>query len=116
MPGINPKEIIHHLNVDQAMKSMKQKRRKFALERNMAIAEEVEKLLKDKFIEEVYYPNWLANVVLVKKLNEKWRICVDFIDLNKARLKDSFLLKLIDLLVDSTTGYGLLSFMDAFSG
>ena len=95
---------------------MKQKKTKFAPERNMAIVEEVEKLLKDRFIEEVYYPNWLANRVLVKKSNEKWRICVNFTDLNKAHLKDSFLLPLIDLLVDSTTGYGLLNFVDAFSG
>jgi hypothetical protein len=58
----------------------------------------------------------LANVVLVKKSNEKWRMCVDFTDLNKACPKDSFPLPRIDALVDSTSGYGLLSFMDAFSG
>ena len=56
------------------------------------------------------------NVVLVKKSNSKWRICVDFIDLNKAYPKDSFPLPRIDALVDSTSGYELLSFMDAFSG
>jgi hypothetical protein len=82
----------------------------------MAVAKEVEKLLKDKFIEEVYYPNWLANIVLVKKSNGKRRMCVNFTDLNKACLKDSFLLPLIDSLVDSTAGYGLLNFMDTFSG
>jgi hypothetical protein len=89
---------------------------KFAPKGNMAIAEEVEKLLKDRFIDEVYYPNWLANIVLVMKSNGKWRMCVDFIDLNKACLKYSFLLPLIDSLMDSTAGYGLLNFMDAFSG
>ncbi|XP_059436668.1 uncharacterized protein LOC132169694 [Corylus avellana] len=82
----------------------------------MAIAEEVEKLLKARFIEEVYYPDWLANVVLVKKCSGKWRICVDFTDLNKACPKDSFPLPRIDVLVDSTAGCSLLSFMDAFSG
>ena len=45
---------------------------------------------------EVYYPEWLANIVLVKKANEKWRICIDFTDLNKACLKDSFPLPRID--------------------
>ena len=44
--------------------------------------EEVEKLLTARFIQEVYYPEWLANVVMVKKSNEKWSMCVDFIDLN----------------------------------
>ena len=78
--------------------------------------EEVEKLLATRFIWEVYYPKWLANVVMVKKSNEKWRMCVDFTDLNNACPKDSFPLLRIDHLVDSTAGYELLTFMDAFSG
>jgi hypothetical protein len=61
-------------------------------------------------------PEWLANVVLVNKSSGKWRICVDFTDLNKACPKDSFPLPRIDLLVDSTSRHQLLSFMDAFSG
>ena len=68
------------------------------------------------FIREVYYPDWLANVVLVKKANRKWRMCADFIDLNQACSKDSFPLPRIDQLVDSTTGHKLLTFMDAFLG
>ena len=68
------------------------------------------------FIWEVYYPEWLANVILVKKANGKWRMCVDFTDLNKACPKDSFPLSRIDQLVDSTAGHKLLTFMDAFSG
>jgi len=55
-------------------------------------------------------------VVLVKKTTGKWRMCVDFTDLNKACPKDSFPLPRIDLLVDSTSGHELLTFMDAFSG
>jgi hypothetical protein len=86
------------------------------LEKVEAIAVKVKKFLKAQFIEEVYYPNWLANVVLVKKSNGKWRMCVDFTNLNKACLKDSFPLPRIDALVDSTSGYESLSFMDAFSG
>jgi hypothetical protein len=116
IPGISPEEIVHILNVELDMKPVKQKRRKFAPERVEAIAVEVEKLLKAQFIQEVYYPDWLANVVLVKKSNGKWRMCVDFTDLNKACPKDSFPLPRIDALVDSTSGYELLSFMDAFSG
>ena len=77
--------------------------------------DDVNKLLSAGFIREVYYPDWLANVVLVKKANEKWRMCMDFMDLNKACLKDSFPLPRIDQLVDSTAGHKLLMFMDAFS-
>ena len=41
---------------------------------------------------------------------------MDFTDLNKACLKDSYPLPRIHQLVDSTAGHRLLSFMDAFSG
>ena len=88
----------------------------FAPERDNAIKDEVQKLMAAKFIREVYYPDWLANVVIVKKTNGKWRMCVDFADLNKACPKDSYPLPRINQLVDSTAGHKLLSFMDAFSG
>ena len=78
--------------------------------------EEVDKLLSANFIQEVYYPEWLANVDMVNKSNGKWRMYVDFTDLNKACPKDSFPLPRIDQLVDSITGHELLNFMDAFSG
>ena len=116
MPGISLKIIQHKLNVDLERKPVQQRRRPFAPERDQAIAEEFTKLLTAGFIREVYYPNWLANVVLVKKANGKWRMCVDFTDLNKACPKDSFPLPRIDQLMDSTAGHKLLTFMDAFSG
>ena len=77
--------------------------------------DKVNKLLVANFIREVYYPEWLANVVMVKKANRKWRMYVDFMDLNQACPKDSFPLPRIDQLVDSTAGHKLLTFMDAFS-
>lgn len=59
--------------------------------------------------------DWLANVVLVKKANGKWCMCIDFIDLNKACPKDNYFLSRIDQLVDATSRHELLTFMDAFS-
>lgn len=56
----------------------------------------VDKLLKVNFIQGVDYPTWLSNIVLVKKANRQWRVCVDFTYLNKAYLKDCFLLPQID--------------------
>ena len=88
----------------------------FNLEGDNAIKEEVHKLVTAEFIREVYYPDWLANIVMVKKANGKWRMCVDFTDLNKACPKDSYPLLRIDQLVDLTAGHQLLSFMDAFLG
>ena len=115
MPGISTEVIAHKLNVNPSMSPVKQKRRVFAPERNAVVMEEVDKLLTADFIREVYYPEWLANVVMVKKSTGKWRMCVDFTDLNKAYPKDSYPLPRIDQPVDSTVGHKLLSFMDAFS-
>ena len=80
------------------------------------MTEEVDRLLEADFIREVFYPDWLANVVMVKKSNSKWRMCIYFTDLNKACLKDNFPLSRIEQLVNSTAGHKLLSFMDAFFG
>ena len=116
MGGIDPTVITHRLNVSPSFKPIKQKRRSFARERQKAINEEVGKLLQAGAIREVEYLEWLANVVLVKKANGKWRLCIDFTDINRACPKDNFPLPTIDLIVDATVGHELLSFMDAFSG
>ena len=116
MPGIDPGVACHKLAIKKGVRAIRQKRRCFNQERYEVINDEVEKLLRAGFIREVNYPEWISNVVLVKKANDKWRMCVDFIDLNKACPKDGFPLLKIDQLVDSTTGHGLLNFMDVFSG
>ena len=116
MGGIDPTLITHRLNVIPSFKPIKQKRRTLAPERQKAINEEVGKLLQAGAIREVEYPEWLANVVLVKKANGKWRLCIDFTDVNRACPKDSFPLPRIDLIVDATADHELVSFMDAFSG
>ena len=116
MGGIDPTVITHRLNVNPSFKPIKQKRRSFAPERQKAINEEVGKLLQAGVIREVEYPEWLANVVLVKKANGKWRLYIDFTDINRACPKDRFPLPRIDLIVDATAGHELLSFMDAFAG
>ena len=116
MGGIDPIVITHRLNVSLSFRPVKQKRRSFAPDRQKAINEELGKLLQAGAIREVEYPEWLANVVLVKKANGKWRLCIDFTDVNRACPKDSFPLSRIDLIVDATSGHELLSFMDVFSG
>ena len=116
MGEIDPAVITHRLNVNPSFKPVKQKRRSFILERQKVINEEVGKLLKANVIREVEYLEWLANVVLVKKANNKWRLCIDFIDINRVYPKNSFPLPRINLIVDATAGHELLSFMDAFFG
>ncbi|XP_042950213.1 uncharacterized protein LOC122282321 [Carya illinoinensis] len=77
---------------------------------------EVEQLLAIGFRREAHYPNWLSNMVLVKKPNGKWRMCVDFTNLNKVCLRDIFPLPCINLIVDSMAGHRMHSFMDAYFG
>ena len=72
MGGIDPTLITHRLNISPSFKLVKQKRKSFSPERQKAIDEEVNKILQAKAIREVEYPNWLNNVVLVKKVNGKW--------------------------------------------
>ncbi|MCI41489.1 gag-pol polyprotein, partial [Trifolium medium] len=90
MPGINESVITHKLSISPNIKPIAQRKRKIGEGRRAAITEEVAKLKEAEFIEEIKYPSWLANVVMVKKANEKWRMCVDFTDLNKACPKDPY--------------------------
>ena len=85
-----------------------QKKQVFAQERDQATAEEVGKLQEAGFIREVYYLDWLANMVMVKKANGKWRMCVDFMDLNKACPKDSYHLPRVYSSAPVTKLYGRL--------
>ena len=96
MPGIDPSVITHRLNVCPSFKPIRQKKMVFAPERDNVVKDKVQKLMAAKFIQEVYYLDWLANIVMVKKANGKWRMCVDFIDLKKACPKDSYPLPHID--------------------
>ena len=90
MGGVDQAVITHKLNVNPSFKSVKQKRRSFTPERQKAINEEVGKLLQTQAIIEVEYLEWLANVVFIKKENDKWRLCINFTDINRACPKDSF--------------------------
>ncbi|XP_042432645.1 uncharacterized protein LOC122019218 [Zingiber officinale] len=95
---------------------VKQKKRDFGADQNKIIKEEVDKLLEAGYIREVQYPNWLANVVLVPKPGNKWRVCIDFQDLNKACPKDYYPLSRIDQVVDSTAGCEYICMLDAYQG
>ena len=80
--GIDPAIITHRLNVSPSFKPVKQKKRSFTPERQKLINEEVDKLFQAGAIKEMEYPEWLANVVLVKKVNGKWQLYIDFTDVN----------------------------------
>ena len=116
VPGIDPNVACHQLTVDPSVSVVAQRRRKQSPEKSEAAEKVVKDLLEANFIFEAKYTTWLSNVVLVKKSNGKWRLCVDYTDLNRAFPKDAYPLPNIDKLVDNSSGYRLLSFMDAYSG
>ena len=115
MKGIHPSIVSHRLNVLPTARPVRQRVRCFHLNRQKIIRDEIDKLLEAGFIREVEYLDWLANVVVVPKKEVKWRVCVDYTNLNNACPKDSFPLLRIDQIVDSIAGQGMLSFLDAFS-
>ena len=114
--GVDPSFICHHLNVNPSVTSKKQPPRRSSKEHSDAVKNEVTKLKQAGAIKEVFYLEWLANIVVVKKKSGKWQVCVDFTDLNKTCLKDSFPMPRIDQLVDTTVGHPRMSFLDAFQG
>lgn len=82
MPGLKPEVAVYNLHLNPLVKHVKQKRRNFAPKRQQAIYQEIDKLLKVNFIYEIQFPEWVANVVLVKKSTGKCRVCIDHTDLN----------------------------------
>lgn len=116
MKGITLEMDVHRLNIKPDAKLVKPKRRYFGEQQNEIIEKDGEKSLKIGHIERIQFPCWLDNTVLVPKLGNKWRMCIDFHDLNKACPKDHYHLPKIDQLVDSTAGCELLSMMDVSQG
>ena len=114
--GLDPSFIYHHLNVNPSITPKKQPFRRSSKEHSDATKDEVTELKQERAIKEVFYPEWLANIVVVKKKNEKWRMCMDFMDLNRACPKDPFLMPRIDQLVDATVSHHRINFLDAFQG
>ena len=116
MFGVDPEFIVHRLNVDLLFLSKKQKPRKSAKEHVEAVKLEVKRLREAGAIREIFFLEWLANTVVVKKKNDKWRVWVDYTDLNRAYPKDLFPMPKIDQLVDATYKPPRISFLDAFQG
>jgi hypothetical protein len=116
LTGMDRNFIEHKLNIDVAVKPRRQKLRKMFDDKVVVIKSEVQRLLDASVIREVMYPNRLANTMPVKKKNGKWRMCIDFTDLNKATPKDNFPLPRMDQVIDSAASAAIMSLLDCFSG
>ena len=115
-PRVDPSFICHHLNVNPSVTPKKQPLRHWSKDHYDAVKDEVMKLKQAGAIKEVFYPEWLANTVVVKKKSGKWQAYVDFTNLNKAYLKDPFPMPRIDQLMDATVNHPRMSFLDVFQG
>jgi hypothetical protein len=81
------------------------------------VKEEVDQLLQAGFIQTCCYVDWVSNIILVEKKNMgKIQICMDFRNHNRATLKDEYLMLIADLLIDSTSGNKVISFLDGNAG
>ncbi|XP_073152143.1 uncharacterized protein [Henckelia pumila] len=114
--GVHREVSEHKLNVIKDCHPIIQKKRHFGQKKDAVIKEQVDEFLRAGHIEEIHFPTWLYNIVLVPKSTGKWRMCVDFQDLNKACPRDCYPLPRIDQLVDSTSGHELLNFLEAYQG
>ncbi|KAH9316964.1 hypothetical protein KI387_018733, partial [Taxus chinensis] len=116
MTGVAPHITVHNLVTKLDAKLVKQKPRPMKPKVALMVKEEVMKLLQVGFIKPVDYSQWVSNIVPILKKNGKIHICIDFRDINKACPKDDFPLPSIDVIVDATARFEILSLMDGFSG
>jgi hypothetical protein len=114
--GVNRDVIEHSLNVDPSFRPRKQRLWKMCEDKTEGACNEVKRLLSVGVIREVTCPEWLTNTVMVKKANGKWRMCIDFTNLNKVCPKDEFPLPRIDSLIDAAASSELMSLLGCYSG
>ena len=116
MFGLDENFMVHNLVIEKGTVPIKQKPRKITFQVSLLVKKEIETLLEVGFIRPIDYSKWMANIVSMKKPIGEIRVCTNFRYLNKACPKDDFPLPNIDMIIDSLTGYEMLSFMDGFSG
>jgi hypothetical protein len=117
MPGLNRELVEHRLPIKAGFRPYKQGAQNFKLEIVERVKEEVDLLLQVGFIQPCRYADWVSNIVPVEKKNTgKIQICVDFRNLNRVTQKDEYSMPITDLLIDSTSGNKVISFLDGNVG
>ena len=116
MSRLDPQFAVHHLNINPDVKLVKQHQRRFHPEIMEAIESEVKKLIDSGFVREEQHPDWVANIIPVRKKNGKIWICMNYRDLNTTCPKDEFPLPITNVTIDNKCNFGSMSFIDGFSG
>lgn len=116
MKGIDPQLCTHHIYIEKDAQPIQQPQRRLNPHLRDIVKEELQKLLDVYFIYPILDSRWVSPLVIVPNKNGKWRICVDYRELNKATQKDHFPLPFIDQVLDTLEGNKFFSFLDGFSG
>jgi len=116
MKGINPKTCIHHIYIEENCRPIRQLQRRMNPNLRDIVKEELQKILNVNLIYPIADSQWVSPLVIMPKKNDKWRVCIDYRELNKATLKDHFPLPFIDQVLDTLAGKKYFSFLDGFSG
>ena len=104
MKGISPKNCTHHIYIEENCKPIRQPQRRMNPNLREIVKEELQKLLNVNFIYPISDSQWVSPLVIVPKKNGKWRVCIDYRELNKFTLKDHFPLPFIDQVLDTLAG------------
>jgi len=116
MPGLSRNMVKLKLPIQPDKKPLKQLPRRFPPQIMLNIKDEIERLLKSKFIRTTRYIEWLANIFPVIKKNGTLRVCIDFRDLNSTTSKDAYPMPVAEMLVDSAAGIEYMSKLEGYSG
>ena len=115
MKGVHPSVCTHHIYIKEDCKPVRQPQRRMNLALKDIVKEELQQLLDARFIYPISNSEWVSPMVLVPKKRGKWRICVDYRELNEATKKDHFPLPFINQVLDGLARKKFFSFLHEFS-
>lgn len=116
MKDIHPSLCNHRIYLKDGHNPVRQPQRRMNPELKEVVKENLYKLLNSNFIYPISNSQWLYPLVIVPKKNGKWRVCVDYRELNKATQKDHFPLSFMDQVLDTLSKNKIFTFLDGFSG
>jgi hypothetical protein len=116
MPGLDRSIVKHRLPLKKGFWPFQQRARQMKAEVLVEVKKEVEKMLEAGFIRPCRYAEWISSVVPVQKKDGRWRVYVDFRDLNRATPKDEYPMPVVETLINVAAGHKILSFMDGNAG
>jgi hypothetical protein len=116
MPGLDRSIVQHRLPLKKGFRPFQQRAQQMKAEVLEEVKKEVEKMLEAGFNRPCRYAEWISSVVHVQKKDGRWRVCVDFRDLNRATPKDKYPMPVAETLINAAAGHKIVSFMDGNAG